>query len=389
MNNNEFKKEDLSQKPIIAICYDFDKTLSPTDMQAQGYIQAVYGDDVNRFWQESNDMAFNNDMDQNLAYMYKMLDEARGKELFTKNRLMEYGKNIKYYKGLPEWFDNINNFAVENDIIVEHYVISSGLKEIVDGTIIAKYFKMIYASQYYYDKKGVCIWPAQVINYTNKTQFLFRISKGFLNVNDSRVNDKVFNDDIRIPFKNFIYIGDSDTDIPCMKIVKEKNGHSIGVYDSESSNKYSKVVNLFNDGRLNYFTECDYSIDSKLFNYVKNVIRSIKINYENSVLELECLDIVDKYKKDLYYNDENVVKENLVLKLSFSDSFAMTHTIISEAKKISTWSDDQIINLCRAGLYNSQVSWVLNDYDVNAFYKNILKNKCINDENVKKIRGLI
>lgn len=386
MNDNEFKKEELSQKPIIAICYDFDKTLSPDDMQAQGYIQTVFGDDVNKFWQESNDMAFNNNMDQNLAYMYKMLDEARGKELFTKNRLMEYGKNIKYYKGLPDWFDNINNIAKEDGVIVEHYVISSGLKEIIDGTIIAKYFKMIYASQYYYDKKGVCIWPAQVINYTNKTQFLFRISKGLLNVNDSRVNDKIAKDNIRIPFKNFIYIGDSDTDIPCMKIVKERNGHSIGVYDLESNNKYSKVVNLFNDGRLNFFAECDYSIDSKLFNYIKNIIRSTKINYENNLLELECLDIVDKYKKELYYNDDDVIKENLILKLIFSDSFAMTHTIVGEAKNITNWTDDQIIKLCRAGIYNSQVAWVLNDYDVKAFYKNILNSKYINDENVKKIQ---
>ncbi len=122
MNNyNKFVKEELGTKPIIALCYDFDKTLTPTDMQAQGYIQAVYGEDINKFWKESNEMAYNNNMDQNLAYMLKMLEESRGKEIFTKNKLMEYGRSIKYYKGVQEWFDNINHIADENGIVVEHY----------------------------------------------------------------------------------------------------------------------------------------------------------------------------------------------------------------------------------------------------------------------------
>ena len=164
-------------------------------------------------------------------------------------------------------------------------------------------------------------------------------------MNDSRVNDKISKESIRIPFNNFIYVGDSDTDIPCMKIVKEKQRYSIGVYDAKSDIKYSKVVNLFKDGRINYFAECDYSIDAKLFQYVKNIIQLIKLENANSVLESECRNIVKDYEQELYNNDEDIVKENLVLNLNFSDSFAMTHTLVSEASKFNNWSDEQIIEL--------------------------------------------
>ncbi|MBQ3906932.1 MAG: haloacid dehalogenase-like hydrolase, partial [Lachnospiraceae bacterium] len=164
---------------VLAICYDFDKTLSPTDMQAQGYIQSV-GYDVDEFWKKTNALASANEMDSNLAYMYVMMDEARGKLVFNRKKLEEYGSKVELFPGVAEWFDRMNAYGKQHGITVEHYIISSGLKEMIDGTDIAKrgVFKKVYASSFYYDERGVAIWPAQVVNFTNKTQFLFRIVKG-------------------------------------------------------------------------------------------------------------------------------------------------------------------------------------------------------------------
>lgn len=225
-----FTRKTKEDKPVVAICYDFDKTLSPNDMQAQGYIQSV-GYDVDEFWKDSNSVAFANEMDQNLAYMYKMLDEARGKFVFNKQALMDYGSKVELFKGVEEWFDRIRQYGADNGVIVEHYIISSGLKEMIEGTSIAKkgVFEQIYANSFYYDNRGEVKWPAQVVNYTNKTQFLFRIEKGVLNPNDPMVNDYIPLEEVRIPFRNMIYIGDSDTDVPCMRLVNAYGGHSIGV----------------------------------------------------------------------------------------------------------------------------------------------------------------
>lgn len=169
------KSED---KPILAICYDFDKTLSPDDMQAQGYIQSI-DYEVADFWKESNELAAKNDMDQNLAYMYMMLRSSEGKVLFTKDTLRKDGAKVKLFPGVNTWFDRINQYGEENGVIVEHYIISSGLKEMIEGTEVADKFKKIYASSFYFNEKGVATWPAQVVNYTNKTQFLFRIKRAF------------------------------------------------------------------------------------------------------------------------------------------------------------------------------------------------------------------
>ena len=229
-------KED---RPVLAICYDFDKTLSPDDMQAQGYIQAVYDGDVASFWKESNGMAEANEMDTNLAYMYKMVDEARGRIVLTKKSLQDYGAKVQLFPGVEEWFERIRAYGEAHGVIVEHYIISSGLKEMIEGTSVAQAgaFEKIYASSFMFDEKGVPIWPAQVINYTNKTQFLFRIEKGVLDVNDSGVNDYFPPEEVRVPFRNMIYIGDSDTDIPCMKLVTVNGGHSIGVYNNDTLDK--------------------------------------------------------------------------------------------------------------------------------------------------------
>ena len=260
--------DNIKDKPIVlAICYDFDKTLSPDDMQAQGFIQSL-GQEVESFWNESNKLASDNDMDQNLAWMYKMTKESRGKHIFNKEMLKEYGANVTLYPGVSTWFDRINKYGEEKGIIVEHYIISSGLKEMIEGTEVAKYFKKIYASSFYFDEDGVAVWPAQCINYTNKTQFLFRIKKGALEINDTKVNDYLSEDQSRVPFRNMIYIGDSDTDIPCMKLVSINGGYSIGVHGKESKNK---VFRMIEENRIRYFAEADYREESELEKLLKNI----------------------------------------------------------------------------------------------------------------------
>lgn len=268
----EFVRKKKEALPVLAICYDFDKTLSPDDMQAQGYIQSV-GYDIEKFWEESNHLARENEMDSNLAYMWKMVQESEGRMVFSKEKLAEYGAKVKLFAGVEDWFERIRAYGKAHGVIVEHYIISSGLKEMIEGTKIAREgaFEKIYASSFYFNNRGVAKWPAQVINYTSKTQFLFRIEKGVLDVNDPGVNEYFPPEQLRVPFRNMVYIGDSDTDIPCMKLVNTYGGHSIGVYDPATGNK-EKVYKMMRDKRIRYFAPADYREGSELERLVKAVI---------------------------------------------------------------------------------------------------------------------
>lgn len=270
------QRQKAADLPVLAICYDFDHTLSPNDMQAQGYIQSL-GYDVQKFWKDSGDLARENDMDTNLAYMYLMKKESEGRLRFTKKKLAEYGSHIQLFPGVEEWFGRVQEYGRENGVVVEHYIISSGLKEMIEGTTIAKrhVFKKIYASSFYYNERGVAEWPAQAINYTNKTQFLFRISKGVLDINDPAVNDYFAPSKMRIPFRNMVYIGDSDTDIPCMKLIHSAGGHPIGVYDPKSGKE--KVLKMMADNRIRYFVPADYSRGSELDRLVETIIKKTAI----------------------------------------------------------------------------------------------------------------
>ena len=257
---------------VLAVCYDFDKTLSPTNMQAQGYIQSV-GYDVDEFWKKTDGLAADNDMDKNLAYMYVMMEEARGRLIFNRKKLEEYGSRVKLFPGVEGWFDRLNEYGKQRGVTVEHYIISSGLKEMIDGTDIARrgVFKKVYASSFYYDDRGMAVWPAQVVNFTNKTQFLFRIVKGVLDVNNDNVNDFFLPEDLRVPFRNMVYIGDSDTDIPCMKLVNTNGGHSIGVYDPVTKNK-DHVLRMLRENRVRYIAPADYSEGAELDKLLKAII---------------------------------------------------------------------------------------------------------------------
>ena len=354
----------MNKKPILAICYDFDKTLSPDDMQAQGYIQSI-GFEVSEFWKESNNLATDNDMDQNLAYMYMMASKSRGKRLFTRENLRGDGAKVELFPGVDTWFDRINQYGDSKGVEVEHYIISSGLKEMIEGTKVADKFKKIYASSFYYDVDGVAVWPAQVVNYTNKTQFLFRIEKGVLDVNNQGVNSYFAPDEYRIPFRNIVYIGDSDTDIPCMKLVNINGGHSIGVYNSETKDK-SKVFRMLDENRIKYFVPADYTKGAKLEQLIHQIIdRTIS----NEVLEeAHFCCVSEKENETRNQSKEELEKEELIDKLSDSTSFANTHAVIEQLTGVKVWSGAQKNKLLRIALENTQVTYILKDYDLKAFY---------------------
>ncbi len=383
--STEYKRERKEEKPVLAICYDFDKTLSPDDMQAQGFIQSV-GYDVGEFWKQSNGLASGNDMDQNLAYMLMMQQAAEGKKLFTRGELMKCGKEVALFPGVKDWFKRICTYGEEHGVLVEHYIISSGLKEMIEGTDVAGEFKKIYASSFFYNEKGVAIWPAQVVNYTNKTQFLFRIEKGVLNINDPGVNDSFAPDEMRVPFRNMVYIGDSDTDVPCMKLVNVNGGYSIGVYNADTMDK-TKVYKMMRENRIKYYAPADYSEGKELDILLKAIIDRTA---ENEALESRFY----AYKReqtdaDKQTNETEREKVDLLIKLENSRSFATTHAVIEKMRQITVWTKDETESLFTIAVNNSQVFYILGDMDVKAFYQKLLNGCKVPSENAEKVKARI
>ena len=369
----KYARERKEKQPVVAICYDFDKTLSPDDMQAQGYIQSV-GYDVAEFWKESNELAERNEMDQNLAYMLMMKKKAAGKLAFTRKNLQDYGAKVRLFPGVEEWFERIRAYGEEHGVIVEHYIISSGLKEMIEGTSVAKkgVFKKIYASSFYYDADDVAEWPAQVVNYTNKTQFLFRIEKGVLDVNDPGVNESFAPDEIRIPFRNMVYIGDSDTDVPCMKLVNTYGGHSIGVYSAVTKDK-TKVYKMMRDRRIRYYAMADYSDGSELDTLIKAIIERTAKNEALESAYSECRK--EQIEADKQNSDEEKKKIELLMQLEASRSFASTHATIEKMQQIAAWTAEECETLFEIVLNNSQVRYILDEPDVKAFYRKLLQGR--------------
>ena len=383
--STECKRERKEEKPVLAICYDFDKTLSPDDMQAQGFIQSV-GYDVGEFWKQSNGLASGNDMDQNLAYMLMMQQAAEGKKLFTRGELMKCGKEVALFPGVKDWFKRICTYGEEHGVLVEHYIISSGLKEMIEGTDVAGEFKKIYASSFFYNEKGVAIWPAQVVNYTNKTQFLFRIEKGVLDINDPGVNDSFAPDEMRVPFRNMVYIGDSDTDVPCMKLVNVNGGYSIGVYNADTRDK-TKVYKMMRENRIKYYAPADYSEGKELDILLKAIIDRTA---ENEALESRFY----AYKReqtdaDKQTNETEREKVDLLIKLENSRSFATTHAVIEKMRQITVWTKDETESLFTIAVNNSQVFYILGDMDVKAFYQKLLNGCKVPSENAEKVKARI
>lgn len=265
-----------NKNKVIALCYDYDKTLAPKDSSFDyGFFEKIGINPID-FWNEVVNLRSLKKFDDVLSYMYYAVFKANQKGVkITKKDFENFAKNAVYYKGVETWFERVNNYAKKQGFIVEHYIISSGLKEFISNTSIAKNFKRIYASSYIYDEKNEPIWPRQAINYTNKTQFLYRIKKNVLNETDASVNEKLIGHSSRVPFKNMIYFGDSLTDIPCMSIVVKNGGHSIGVYEDLPLKK-ELMLKLFKNNRINNYCFADYSENSELEHTVFKIINEIK-----------------------------------------------------------------------------------------------------------------
>ena len=265
----------MSDLPIVAIMYDFDRTLCTKDMQDYSFIPSL-GMTESEFWEFANNLGKSEHMDSILAYMYAMVKISRDKNIpVLRKNLVQMGKNVELFKGVEGWFDRITKFGKLNGMQVEHYVISSGLKEIIEGTAISKFFKSIFACEFLYDENGNGVWPKTDVNYTNKTQFVYRINKGILDVaNDNDLNRSMPDDSKRVPFCNMIYIGDGLSDVPCMKMMKAYGGYSIAVYQ----NKDSKVEDLLKKDRVDFIYPADYSENTGLDITVKNIIRKMSIS---------------------------------------------------------------------------------------------------------------
>jgi len=265
------------KKPIVAIMYDFDKTLCTKDMQEYGFIDSLDMSPA-AFWGEAKALTDEQEMDSILAYMYKMVEKAREKKVpITKDVFHELGSKVEYFAGVLTWFDRINKIGEEIGVRVEHYIVSSGIKEIIEGTEIAQYFKKIYACEFMYDYAGMIQWPKFAVNYTAKTQFLFRINKGVLTI-DSQSADKLNQftpeDERRVPFRNMIYIGDGLTDVPCMKLVKSNGGQSIAVYDPEKGK--TAATALLSAERVNFIVRADYGEGSEIETVVTSIMKKIQ-----------------------------------------------------------------------------------------------------------------
>ena len=265
------------KKPIVAIMYDFDKTLCTKDMQEYAFIPAL-GMTAPDFWNEVRDMTDREEMDNILAYMFIMVQKAREKNIpVTYEMFQEMGKHVEFFSGVATWFDRINAYGEAAGVQVEHYIVSSGIKEIIEGTEIAGHFKKIYACEFLYDGNGSIQWPKYAINYTAKTQFLFRINKGILTI-DSKSSDMLNGytpeDDRRVPFYNMIYIGDGLTDVPSMKLVKFNGGQSIAVYDQDRGKDAAELLKKAD--RVNFIAPADYSPDSEIETIVKAIIKKIQ-----------------------------------------------------------------------------------------------------------------
>ncbi|WP_297800507.1 haloacid dehalogenase-like hydrolase [uncultured Brevundimonas sp.] len=270
-------------KPLkTALIYDFDGTLARGNMQEVSFIPSV-GMDIGAFWGEAEALTKGADADGILMYMQLMLKHARDKGIsITKDMLAEHGHDVALFDGLRDlsWFDRINAFGAKYNLEIEHYIISAGLEEMIDGTPIRPALTHVFASHYVYDDKGEAAWPAVGVNYTTKTQYLFRINKGVKNHwEHERVNHFIPDEDRPIPFDRMIFLGDGDTDVPTMKMMHTKGGFSIAVYDPRSNEKdQKKVYSLISEDRVNFVAAADYTEGSALDLIVKGLIGRIAIN---------------------------------------------------------------------------------------------------------------
>lgn len=260
----------------FAIAYDFDGTLSPKNMQEYDFVPKL-GIKPAKFWSDAKRMAKEHQADEILTYMRLMIEKAQTSQIpVRKNDFVEVGANIGLFPGVEEWFGRINEYGRQKEIKVQHFIISSGLREMIEGTCIGKHFERIYASGFMYDHNGIACWPALAVNYTTKTQYLFRINKGSLDVHDNTVINTYVEPAKRpIPFSRMVFIGDGETDIPCMRLVKELGGHSIAVYGHGKKGAKQKASSLVENGRASLSAMADYRENMAIDRAIKAVIDTV------------------------------------------------------------------------------------------------------------------
>lgn len=271
----------MARKARVALVYDFDGTLAPGYMQAPSFLPTV-GENPDEFWRATKAYAKQHDMDEILAYMELMLERSEKTQTpSTRSAFKKYGERITFFPGVETWFTRINSHAKSVGVAASHYIISSGNRETIEGTTIAKHFKHIFASCFRYDANDVAKWPAHAVNYTNKAQFLFRINKGVENSHENEtVNAYMPEENRPYPFKNFIYFGDGATDIPAMKMVTYQGGKSIVVYQSRKKGAKAKAHELIEQHRADIAVPADYSEGKRLEKAVKAAIQQIASRHE-------------------------------------------------------------------------------------------------------------
>ena len=259
--------------PTIALMYDFDKTLCTKNMQEYTFIPKV-GMNPEDFWAATDKLADEKKMDRILAYMWVMLDTAHtAKKPIRRNDFVVHGQILEFFAGVETWFERINQMGAASGVTVEHYIISSGLHEIIEGSSIFKYFREVFACEFFYNENDIACWPKNCVNYTTKTQFLFRINKGILDISNDHDLNKYTPEELRpIPFRNMIYIGDGLTDVPCMKLSKLNGGHSVAVYSEGGKGDASELLQT---ERVDFIAPADYREGSELDSIVRNLVTKI------------------------------------------------------------------------------------------------------------------
>lgn len=265
--------------PTIALVYDFDGTLAPGNMQEFGLLQDIGYQNPNDFWNLCDQIAKTNDAGGISVVMYALQTEAQRHGIrCTREMLRKYGQSVQFFPGVKDWFSTINQYASQIGVEVKHYINSSGIKEMIEGCAIAKEFEQIYACSYLYDSNGDACWPSVVVDYTKKTQFLFKINKGIREVSDRvRVNEFVPTDERPVPFERMIYFGDGETDVPCMRTVKSNGGYSFAVYGNDK--KRALAQQLLTEGRVNFACNADYTEQGEMMEIVKRILDKIKAEY--------------------------------------------------------------------------------------------------------------
>ena len=268
----------MDHPKITAVIYDFDGTLAKGNLQEISFIPQMR---LSRedFWKEVKERTKREDADEILVYMNLMLEKAREEnQIVSKEMLSNHGRDAKLFPGLGDksWFRRINSFAADHGLSIQHYVISSGIEEMILGCPIRDVFHKIYASKFIY-RGNQADWPGVGINYTTKTQYLFRINKGVENHWDNVAINKFMPEGSRpIPFERMIFLGDGDTDIPTMKMLAYKGGHSIAVYDEgHTKSDLEKIHKLISESRVEFVAPANYEEDSQLDIIVKGILGRI------------------------------------------------------------------------------------------------------------------